>query len=170
METKTLDLEVKILDRGNKITDLDTKPVDRGHQLTSRDRWTVGQATKTADCGHQLTNRDCLTVGLVNQSRPTVNDTLRADKKLTNRATQNKRPKTPTQYAHNYKPRQPIHKPKLAIESAATPPTCPDNQSDSTQEEKELPITWGCLNAGCCGTSNCITFYLHLCRWTLERI
>jgi hypothetical protein len=135
METQTTDRGNQIADRGNQTPIVDTQPVDRGHQLTSRDCLTLGQATQTADRGHQLTNRDCLTLGLVNQPRPTVNDTVRADKKLTNRATQFKRPKTPTQYAHNYKPHLPSHKPKLAIESAATPPNCPDDHSDSTQDE-----------------------------------
>ena len=79
MEAKTPDLEAKTDDRGNKFANVDTKPVDRGHQLNTSDSWTLEQTTKTADCGHQLTNRDCLTVGLANQSRPTLNDTVRAD-------------------------------------------------------------------------------------------
>ena len=86
METKTPDLEAKTADRGNKFANVDTKPVDRGHQLSTRDCLTLGQAAKT---------------------RPTINHTVRLDKKLTNRATQTERPKTPTLYAHNFKPRQP---------------------------------------------------------------
>jgi hypothetical protein len=156
METQTTACRNQIADRGNQNAIVDRQPVDRGHQLSSRDCLTLGQATKTADCGHQLSSRDCLTLGQAtktadcghqlssrdcltrgraDQNRPTVNHTVRADKKLTNLATKTEQLKTPTQYAHNCKPHLPTHKPKLAIESAATAPNCPDDQPDSTSDE-----------------------------------
>ena len=125
METNIANLEAKTADRANKFDIVDTKPVDHGHQNRSHASLTRGRAAKT---------------------RPTVNDTLSAVKKFTNRVTQIKRSKTPTQFAHNCKPCEPSHKPKLAIESAATPPNCPDNHLDSTQDEKQQQLTAGLRN------------------------
>ncbi len=174
LEKKTHRLEKKTAGLGKKTLRTDKQFADCAchasgvrNQLSSSPYPTFEQAAMTADCGHQLSSRDCLTLGLVNQRRPTVNHTVGADKKLTNRATHTKRPRQPTQYAHNHKPLQPKHKPKLAIESAATAPNFPAVQPDSTPDEKRHPVTWGLRYCGCSSSANCITSFLLLSWWTL---
>ncbi len=68
-----------------------------------------------------------------------------------------------TKNKHTCKPTQATSLPKLTSKFVFSPtshahrPTVPADQTTTEQR-----ITWPCLNAGCCGTSNGITFYIHL--------
>ena len=68
-----------------------------------------------------------------------------------------------TKNKHTCKPTQASTLPKLTSKFVFLPtshahrPTVPDDQTTTEQR-----ITWPCLNAGCIGTSNCITSFLLL--------
>jgi hypothetical protein len=153
-------MEAQIADCGKQITDCGNQTADLGNQIADGGSQTLNVVKQTVDCGHQLKSRDRWTVRLVNRPHPTLNDTLKADKKLTKRATHSKN--TLLQVAQS--PREP----KLAREYSFPPTNQPPiDHSDSTPDDKRHPVTWGLRYCGCSRSSYCITFNLLLSWWTL---